>query len=455
MYMEMKENYVDFEDIKKKQRLRQIKNLLNCAELSKVQKETILKFQGWCERKGLRLESQRAYLQQLKLLFINTGVKTLGDIDSKIIDKYLLYVSQNYKPKTQTERRKFLLLIIEWHYGKKKEEIKLIKDIEVKKNTNVKLPEEMLSPEEIKKQISVCNNFRDKAIVCLLYETATRKGEFLQLKIKHIDISNPKFGFVTVPMGKTDSRKLPLIFSLPYLRDWLNAHPDKDNPNAPLFVTIGSWQGRALDDGLTLILEKTMRRAKINKNIYPHLYRHSRLTELAKELTEQELKKFAGWVNDSNMASTYVHLSGSDVSNKLLANAGLIDSKIITKKQTTLMQIECPRCKKLNPATDKYCLCGMILDLQEATKKLQEEQTKKVEDDKKFEILSRRMELMEKVTQMFRAEDMPEMLKLAKDGQLEIQNEDADEKRNEFEHKITDKEYQKIMRERHKPKSLR
>ena len=67
----------------------------------------------------------------------------------------------------------------------------------------------------------------------------------------------------------------------------------------------------------------------IKKKIYPHLLRHSRLTELAKELTEQELKVFAGWVAGSNMAQIYVHLSGSDVSNKLLSNAGLIDTETI------------------------------------------------------------------------------------------------------------------------------
>ena len=255
-----------------------------------------------------------------------------------------------------------------------KDKLYLVNDIVLKKPRDTKLPEEILTPDEIKKVVQVADNFRDKAIMILLYETASRKGEFLQLKIKHIELDKKEYGMVTIPMGKTDSRKVPIIYSVPYIQNLLNSHPNRDNPDAPLFITQGAWLGRALgEDGLKLLLKTLSQRAGIKKKVYPHLLRHSRLTELAKELTEQELKKFAGWTPNSNMASVYVHLSGSDVSNKILANAGLIDqANGIQSNKEILKSIKCPRCDKVNPPDNKYCSCGFVLDLKEVNKILSE-----------------------------------------------------------------------------------
>ncbi|MBD3203943.1 tyrosine-type recombinase/integrase, partial [Candidatus Woesearchaeota archaeon] len=334
------------------------------------------------KRTGKRKASQRSYLQNLSLLLRHIP-KLPKEYTKKDINKYLDFLEEKYVSKTQKERKLFLIYFLSWFQQKEKHEIDLIKDIKIKKINGTKLPQELFSPEEIKKLTEVASNFRNKAIVMLLYETAARRGEFLQLRIKHVELQekdNKKFGFVTVPMGKTDSRKIPVIYSMPHIINWINAHPDRDNPEAPLFINLGSYLGQALgQDGLKRILKKLSKRAfgrtkkgKLKKNVYPHLFRHSRLTELAKELTEQELKKFAGWTPTSNMAAVYVHLAGEDVSNKILANAGLIDSKIVRKGDTVLMQVKCPSCDKLNPSTNKICSCGRILDLKEAQNKIDE-----------------------------------------------------------------------------------
>ncbi|MGB8935416.1 MAG: hypothetical protein WCC17_09970 [Candidatus Nitrosopolaris sp.] len=47
--------------------------------------------------------------------------------------------------------------------------------------------------------------------------------------------------------GKTGTRYIPLIQSIPYIKDWLSNHPNRNNPNSPLFLGLGrnSW-GRQL-----------------------------------------------------------------------------------------------------------------------------------------------------------------------------------------------------------------
>src|SRR6266513_2980271 len=36
--------------------------------------------------------------------------------------------------------------------------------------------------------------------------------------------------------GKTGSRHIPLIQSIPYIKEWLANHPSRNNPKSPLFV---------------------------------------------------------------------------------------------------------------------------------------------------------------------------------------------------------------------------
>jgi len=40
--------------------------------------------------------------------------------------------------------------------------------------------------------------------------------------------------------GKTGVRRVRTINATPYLHDWLNMHPNKDDPEAPLWVNIGT-----------------------------------------------------------------------------------------------------------------------------------------------------------------------------------------------------------------------
>lgn len=390
-----------FDDIEKNTILKRIKAILAYKGFTASQKELLNRFYGYLSRSGLRLESQRAYLQNLKLLLLNLK-KDINQITKEDINKYLQEIDNRFKPKTITERRKFLLTFFKWFYNKDKSEIDLIKDIRIKKDKTAKLPEELLTVQEIKQMVKVADTFRDKALIMLLYETAARKGEFLRLKIKHLEIlsnKDKKFGFVTIPMGKTTSRKIPLIYSLPYVINHLNSHERADDPNAPLFMTSKAWKGRALGvDGLKRLVKVIGQKVGIKKNIFPHLFRHSRLTELGKELSEAELDVYAGWVAGSSMSRVYVHLSGKDVSDKILANAGLIDVKKLKRSKDILLQTQCPICNKFSGAEAKYCSCGAVLDLREAQKEIAENKDTR----KEMDVMQKRMDELAKALEIIK-----------------------------------------------------
>ena len=73
---------------------------------------------------------------------------------------------------------------------------------------------------------------------------SARPHEILNLKIKDIKFSLTEGGIqyaeVRISGGKTGSRTIPLIDSIPYLKEWLQEHPSSSNLGSWLFVSLGN-----------------------------------------------------------------------------------------------------------------------------------------------------------------------------------------------------------------------
>jgi integrase/recombinase XerD len=85
-------------------------------------------------------------------------------------------------------------------------------------------------------------NKRDRCYHTMARDLSARPHEILNLKIKDIVFKaagNKQYAEVLVN-GKTGSRDIPLIQSIPYVKDWLSNHPSRNNPNSPLFVGLGT-----------------------------------------------------------------------------------------------------------------------------------------------------------------------------------------------------------------------
>jgi len=246
-----------------------------------------------------------------------------------------------------------------------------------------KLPKGIYFPAEILKLIEAENSIRNKAIISALYESGARASEFLGLNIG--SLKQDKYSYMIVVSGKTGDRPIRLIKSIPYITQWLAVHPFKDDPNAPLWVsnsTRSPEKARFDVNNLNRLLKKSSKQAGFKKNIYPHLMRHSRLTELAKTLTEAELRLFAGWGKDSDMVETYVHLSHRDLDKAILKQEGLLEEE---EDVDVLKPKTCEICGKQNSPTDKFCLqCSTPLDIKTA-----------LELDKKQEIVGKTKERIE------------------------------------------------------------
>lgn len=254
------------------------------------------------------------------------------------------------------------------------------------KNHKHRLPDEILTQDEVKHLLDAALTVRDKALIATLYESGCRIGELMGLKIKNIQFNT--HGAVIYVFGKTGSRRILLIDSIPYLANWLSVHPSREQPEAPLWVD-NIRKGMLCYGSIRKIIRVTAKKAGVLKRINPHSFRHARATHLAKILTEAQMKEYFGWVQASDMASVYVHLSGRDVDEAILAMHGIKEQE--TMRQENVLKLKnCSRCEQKNPATAKCCnRCGLPLDLKEAL-----EQEQKLED---FAQLINTPEILEKL----------------------------------------------------------
>ena len=225
-----------------------------------------------------------------------------------------------------------------------------------------KLRDKLVTPEEYEALMNVADRPRIRATLATLYEAGARPGEVLGLRLRDLDFRE-RYAQIRVS-GKTGERTIPLVRAIPYLRAWLQVHPAKDDPDAPLFSRIWLGQiGPVTVDSLQKHFRRLRKRAGINRRIYPYMFRHTRLTELAdNDLGEYKMKVLAGWTPDSNMATRYIHLSGRSSLAPILAIEGI---EIPDEEQPRASPIQlrtCPRCSIENEGDALYCMrCGCAL----------------------------------------------------------------------------------------------
>jgi hypothetical protein len=178
-------------------------------------------------------------------------------------------------------------------------------------------------------------------------------------------VLNEQGGYIVVK-GKTGSRRVPLIESIPELQIWLNMHPFKNDKTCPVWTATNISKKALGYRGLYDIVEKLAKRACLPDDITPHSLRHASATHHATKLNEFQMRQLYGWTASSPMPSRYVHLSGKDLDDAIRAYNGLPTTTHADAPNPTKPK-ECPRCHKENSALASFCMgCGMALDIKTA-----------------------------------------------------------------------------------------
>lgn len=217
------------------------------------------------------------------------------------------------------------------------------------------LRDKLVTPAEFQTLMRASQSVRMRALLSITYDSGCRKGEIFNLKLRDIKIK-PTHWEITVS-GKTGERTVPLTESIPYLRAWMDIHPTKNDDSSPLFVVsrkgvVKPMSAKSFNSGLQALV-----RATEIRNIHPHMLRHTKLTRLAEDtnIGDYQLKSFAGWTPNSNMAARYLHMSGRGHMSAVLEAQG-VDMNGTKTTLSPLMDLDkCPNCG--NPVDSTMIQC--------------------------------------------------------------------------------------------------
>ena len=274
-----------------------------------------------------------------------------------------------------------------------------------RKEKSIYKPTDLWTPEEDLLFLKYCPSKRMKCYHAIARDLGCRPHEILKLRIKDIafkSVGNRQYAEVLVNSGKTGIRSLPLIDSLPFVKDYLDhEHPQPGNTNAVFISAIGRSLGRQLQIAslyktyeiykkvfFPKLLEspnvtpedKPKIKYLLKKPWNPYLSgRHTSLTQKSRILKESTLRLFAGWTANSDMPRRYIHLFGNAACEDILQAYGLVekDSQTINGLQGK----QCPNCSEPNKPDTRFCAkCRMVLtyDAYSETLEVQKEKEDRV-----------------------------------------------------------------------------
>ncbi|MFL6326430.1 MAG: hypothetical protein ACJ71I_02995 [Nitrososphaeraceae archaeon] len=276
-----------------------------------------------------------------------------------------------------------------------------------RKETSCYKPSDLWTQEDDILFLKWVTNKRDRCYHTMARDLSARLHEILNFKIKDIvfkTVDGGKQYAEVLVNGKTGSRHIPLIQSIPYIKDWLSNHPSRNNPNAPLFVSFDKHSmGRkqlavsAIEQiyryyqkeffpkllstqGSAIIPNEDKEKIKnlLTKPFVPYIRRHSALTEKSLKLKSHTLNQHAGWSPRSQMHLKYLHYFGNESSESLLEAYGIVTKNNIPID--TLNPKICPNCNEGNTQDAKFCSkCKMIMSY-EGYQEALESQSKKEDE---------------------------------------------------------------------------
>jgi integrase len=252
-----------------------------------------------------------------------------------------------------------------------------------RKEKSIYKPSDLWTQQDDLLFLKYCPSKRDKCYHAISRDSSCRPHEIVKLKIKDITFKttgNYQYAEALVN-GKTGSRPIPLIDSIPYLKDYLDhEHPQPGNPNSPLICGTGRGLGKHIGairiykiydkykkqifpkllESPTILPEDKQKITELLKKPWnPYIRRHSALTEKSTILKEHVLRQHAGWSGSSQMHLKYLHYFGNESNESLLEAYGIVVSG---QQIDQLRPKQCPNCSEPNKPGSKFCAkCRMVL----------------------------------------------------------------------------------------------
>jgi hypothetical protein len=288
-----------------------------------------------------------------------------------------------------------------------------------RKEESIYKPTDLWTREDDSLFLKYCPNIRDRCYHTMSRDLSARPSEILSLKIKDIVFKregNKQYAECLVN-GKTGTRHLPIINSLPYLKDWLDHHPQRNNSNAFLICSMSrrNFARQMTRFGMGNVYKEYYRdkyfpellknpdisaedkdkiRELLKKPWNLYIRRLTAITEKSKFLRESTLRQHAGWTPRSQMSQKYVHYYSNESNNSILQEYGILPKD--NEEMDILKPKQCPNCNEPNRPDQKFCVkCRMVLTYDAYNDTIESTSNK----DKQIESLVQKQEQFEQLIQ--------------------------------------------------------
>jgi len=271
--------------------------------------------------------------------------------------------SPRFKANTLHDRvnllKRFMVWMVENNYSEI-DSIKLRKFHSPRPDKQTKSAAQMLTEDEILAMVKACRNVRDRALISTLYEGCFRIGEIASMTWKDVHFNDMNV-MINTNFKTGKARNIPIIASREYLSQWRNDYPGDPTGDNFVFVTIRGAPMRYAS--LLKHIRSIAARAGIEKHITLHLFRHSRITALARSgLSESTIKLLAWGSLETTMMSTYNHITNDDVVNSLEEMNGIVRPEK-TRESRKMQPVQCSHCGNVNSPGMSFCAsCGAALN---------------------------------------------------------------------------------------------
>ncbi|MCX9074189.1 MAG: site-specific integrase [Candidatus Methanoperedens sp.] len=333
---------------------------LEKSDISQRNKELILKFGKSCKRKGNKISTIAMNLNILRWI----AIAIQKDLDSLTEDDFDIFLDRlEVQGKDNSGYKKAIKKFFRFQTDDNPP--KWIRELRLPQHDSPVQPADLLTTAELDILLNACKHPRDKAFIATLLDSCMRIGAIGTLRIKGVE-SNQCGGVLYMsPTSRnqksTSSKPFPITWSMGYLNAWLDVHPDKNNPEAALWVSLkGDIISAMTYPGLVMVLKRVLKRTGLTKKVHYHLFKHQKVTEMIlKGYSDREIRFQAGWSPNSNhMFKIYGNFYDKDMVDSIYIRAGLSPQN---KKIVTLSK--CPRCHVVLVPEARVChQCALILD---------------------------------------------------------------------------------------------
>lgn len=266
------------------------------------------------------------------------------DMDKITLEQLRMFLNllktADLMPPTKNETKKHLKRFLkevypDWSKRFKGLEFKMDKEVNKEKINS----ETILNDKDVETLMRATTSIMNKALISLIYETASRPEEVLKLKWNDINLDKNS---IKLNSGKTgETRELMIVTTHPHLKRLKTEYPYQDR-NQDDFI-FPSPQDRNKHISI-ITLDRIFRQLSEvafngERKVYPYLLRHSRLKIMQKKLPTTLYEKFSGH-SIATANKSYNHMDTEDLREALMSSIYKIEELTETQQNELKKEIE-------------------------------------------------------------------------------------------------------------------